>query len=199
MTSDKLTKHAELTVSVAEKFRALYEDGSPVARILDTLITSARDALSTSKLTNNATKRTLEFELADAPMLAHALQIEATTAWMSRKHDVKNRLMMYHALIEKNVAKAALLFDGEDWAEIGMALRNAETFMVTIEKRSWEESFNTWYGGVLVVLIEERRWCADTFTPFLPGAPEVLTVHAALSEIAPMDCVGSYDDLLGIS
>jgi hypothetical protein len=88
-------------------------------------------------------------------------------------------------------------FAEEAWGEMGMALAESKSFQVNIDKGHWEKEFNHWSGGYLYVQIGERRWCGNRgFDRFKPGAPEVEALCKALQEIAPMDCVGSFDNRL---
>jgi len=147
-------------------------------------------------MTNNRLKRTLEFDLADAPMLVGALSIAACTAKMCGFSKAAERLREYQKLVKEFSPPASDLFDDEAWAEIGMELSSAKTFKVTIDKLRWEQGeFNHWSGGAIVIEIGERRWYDRRMCDrFKPGAVEVEAVCRALQEIAPMDCVGSFDD-----
>jgi hypothetical protein len=148
-------------------------------------------------MTNDRTKRTLTFEVSDAPMLVHALSIAACTARMCGHPDAEKRLREYLAVIKQFEPDEAKHFAEEAWGEMGMALAQAPSFHVKIDKGRWENEFNHWSGGYLYVQIGDRQWCGNRgFDRFKPGAPEVETLCKALQEIAPMDCVGTFDNRL---
>lgn len=149
-------------------------------------------------MTNRPNTRSLEFEVSDAPMLVHALAIAACTAKMCSRPDAEQRLRKYQEIVAKFAPPEAKMFDEEVWAEMGMALVGAQRFHVKIDKSRWETEFNPWAGGVLIVEIGGKKWQDNRVVErHKPGAPEVKAVCKALQEIAPVDCVGTFDNRLG--
>lgn len=146
---------------------------------------------------NNRLKRTMEFDLADAPMLMAAVRLAACTAMMCSHKDADKKLRVYQKMFEQFVPACAARFEEEVWAEIGMALLNAESFRVTIEPRSWERDRTWWYEGVLTVYVGKKRFEAGRgISAYVKRgddeAPKAL--YEALTELAPMDCQGAWDN-----
>lgn len=145
---------------------------------------------------NKRLKRTLEFDLADAPMIAAAFRLAACTAMMCSHKDADKKLRAYEAVLKQFVPEAASHFDAERWAEIGMALIDAKDFRVTIEPRRWERDASWWREGVVVVYVGKKRFEADGMKlhGVKRGDDETIKgLHEALTELAPLDCQGAWD------
>lgn len=146
---------------------------------------------------NNRLKRTMEFDLADAPMLMAAVRLAACTAMMCGHKAADKKLRVYQQFFTQFLPEAAARFDEEAWAEIGMALLDAKEFRVTIEPKRWERDRSWWYDGVLTVYVGTKRFEADKGAkPYIrrgdDDAPRAL--YEALVELAPMDCQGAWDN-----
>lgn len=144
-------------------------------------------------MSNDRLKRTLEFDLTDAPMLAHAMRIAACTALMCGHKDAQKRLDQYQAFLAQLVPPEAKHFEEEVWAEIGMALGEAKSFRVTLCKDSWRN--HQWVReGRIVVHVDDRTFDASKgFERFGWDAPELKAVFKMLTELAPMGCEGILD------
>lgn len=145
---------------------------------------------------NKRLKRSIEFDLADAPMLMAAVRLAACQAMMSQHKDADKRLRQYQEMFAQFVPPEAERFDEETWAEIGMALLAAKTYRVTIEPKRWDKDW--WYEGDLVVYVDGRRFRADKggINHYVKkgdaGPPQAL--HDALKELAPMECESTWDN-----
>jgi hypothetical protein len=146
---------------------------------------------------NSRLKRTLEFDLTDAPMLVHALSIAAATAKMCGLKDAEQKLRAYKAILAQFVPPEAKLFEEEAWAEIGMALATSPTFLVSITRARWEhgQPLYRWSEGMVTVTMPGRQWQSDRRTLYKPGAPEFKAVFDVLSALAPIGCEGSLKDV----
>jgi hypothetical protein len=151
---------------------------------------------------NNRLKRTLEFDLTDAPIIAHAFAIAATTAMMCGAPNAKQKMIRYMEIIKQVMPVEATWFDDQHWCEIGVALGTATGFLVTILPPKWDKDFpnpskiNMYKGGIISVVIGQKVWqdnrlCKHT----LPGSSDVKALHDVLKEIAPMSCDAAYYDL----
>lgn len=144
---------------------------------------------------NARLKRTLEFDLHDAPMLVHALSIAACTAMMCGHPDAEKKLRAYKAMLAAFQPPEAKHFEPEHWAEMGEALLQAKDFHVTIIPRSFERKWSWWSEGVLAVHVQGQTFTADCgVSPYVKrgddAAPQAL--HKVLKEIASMDCAGTW-------
>lgn len=145
---------------------------------------------------NNRLKRTLEFDVADGPMLMAAVRLAACTAMMCSHRDAEKKLRVYQQMFAQHVPAAAARFDEETWAEIGMALMAATSFHVTILPKRWERDRSWWREGALAVTIDGATFLGDHgVSPYVKrgddAPPQALC--EALQELAPMDCQGSWD------
>ncbi|AFU88116.1 hypothetical protein CcrColossus_gp246 [Caulobacter phage CcrColossus] len=148
-------------------------------------------------MTNDRLKRSIEFDLTDAPMLMHAMSIAACTAMMCGQPGADKKLRAYKAVFQAFVPPEAAGFVEERWAEMGMALMTAKTFHVTVLPRSWESSKTWWSEGYLTVILDGKPYHADRgVSPYVKrgddAAPQAL--HRYLQDIAPMDCIGTWDN-----
>lgn len=144
---------------------------------------------------NGRHKRTLEFDVMDAPMLAAALRLAACTAMMCGHKDAQKRLDQYRDVVAQLVPPEAKLFDEECWAEIGMALADAPTFEVSIRATRWDPKPSRWSQGKIVVTIGKRSWENDRIQRYAPGDPTFKAVFDVLQQLAPIDCVGTLQDV----
>lgn len=144
---------------------------------------------------NQQRVRSLEFDVMDAPMIRHSLTIGANTAMLCGQPLAKDRLREYTAILDKLIPPAAALFDEERWAELGMALASASAFEVTLDAPIWSRGGrNSWnQDGQITVRIGSKEW-GSYKTDYKVGSPHIAAVHKLLSELAPMDCVGTYND-----
>lgn len=144
---------------------------------------------------NARLKRTLEFDLHDAPMLVHAMSIAACTAMMCGHPDAEKKLRAYKAMFAAFEPPEAKPFEAEHWAEMGEALLQAKTFHVTIVPRFSERGYSWWSEGYLAVQVQGRTFIANRgVKPEVKrgddSAPQAL--YKVLKEIAPMDCEGTW-------
>jgi len=146
------------------------------------------------RISNSRLKRTLEFDLSDAPAIAHALSVGASTAMLCSHPLAQQRLAQYRDEVRLLVSPEAKLFDEEVWCEIGVTLSKAEAFSVNLRRVSWAASYER--EGRIVVTIGAKRWESDSFKKFPSGAPEVEAVYNVLSELAPLSCTGTFDNQL---
>ena len=147
-------------------------------------------------MSNDRLKRTIEFDLMDAPMLVHAMMIAANTAKMCGHRDAEKKLRAYQAVLKTFVPPEAAHFDEEAWAELGMALMEAQHFHVTVTQKSWEHH-KWWSEGHLTVICQGRAYKANRGSDCYvkrgdDTAPQAL--YKVLKELAPMDCAGSWDN-----
>jgi hypothetical protein len=141
---------------------------------------------------NKRLKGTLEFDIADAPMLVHAMQIAACTAMMCGHRDAQKKLDAYKAIFQQFAPPEAKFFDEEEWAEIGMALMTAKTFHVTIAEPRWNRS-HWWSSGYVQVIVDEREFSGAAGSDLKRGAAEIEAIYNALAQLAPMNCTGTFD------
>ena len=142
-------------------------------------------------MTNNRLKRTLEFDVTDAPMLMHALRIGACTAMMCGHKDADQKMRAYEAILKQFVPEAAKMFDEEVWASMGIALTTAKAFEVTLIRDRWERQ--SWYApkGRLAVIVREKIFQAGWDHKYAFDDPALRLLYDTLTEIAPLDCVGT--------
>jgi len=162
---------------------------------------------------NKRGMRTLEFHEADAMMLAHALMLHATRAWMANNSRAMERLETYRARFEELIPAAARIFDENVWSEMAMALEHAASFSVDLVPPAGSSGF--WHGGRIEVVLEPRedapqaplsregglpaksryQWRFRSDKNDIPaGDPAIAEVFDILSELAPVGCEGKLDD-----
>jgi len=133
-------------------------------------------------------KRTLEFDLQDAPMLVHALLIGANTAMMCGNKEAQKKLRAYGKMLEPLVPPEAQHFDPEVLAEIGGALQDASFCEVSFQPQPWNKFL--FMGARLEVKIGERVWASNHRTYNVRTDMSVLeAVTQMLQEWAPLECV----------
>lgn len=141
---------------------------------------------------NRRHTRTMEFEVSDAPALMRAFSIAACTAMMCGHKGAQARLDRYKKLMAEFVPAEAKLFDEEVWCEIGIALVNAKTFRVALTQAGWHR--HHWvHDGKLTVYVDDVRFDTQGIETYRPGAPEIEAIYKVLTDLAPIDCVGTME------
>lgn len=133
---------------------------------------------------NGRRMRTIEFDEADAPMLAAAMRLAAGTAlaYGESQARARQRFKHYRQLFLKFAPPEAAMFqDEETWCEIAIAMDHADFFQVTWKKREWPNE-----GGRATVIVGDRAWTTGYSTKVTPEDSDRLV--AALSEMAPVGC-----------
>ncbi|USN14081.1 hypothetical protein KABACHOK_02450 [Brevundimonas phage vB_BpoS-Kabachok] len=157
-------------------------------------------------MSNSRNKRTIEFDVTDAPMLMQAMGLAAATAMMCGHPGARKRFDQYKAMFKAFVPPEADLFDDEDWAQMGMALAKAKAFRVIADLDRWDKAKKARgeYVGryTKLALSVEIDVGDDTYTVAAKygvklepeGDPRVRAVYDVLADLAPMDCQGSCHD-----
>ncbi len=145
--------------------------------------------------TNKRDKIVLEIDRMDVPMIRHALGIGGNTAMLCSHGKAKARFREYEAVLLPHIPPEAALFEEEAWGELGLALAKAEFFHVTLEPKDRHVKDDWWWDGHLVVTVGEERFATNPWRhPVKRGGPEAENLHRVLAELAPMDCIGSFDN-----
>lgn len=152
-------------------------------------------------MSNMQNKRTLEFDVTDAPMMLHAMQIAANTAMMCGHPSARARFQQYRDFFKSLIPAEANFFGKEVWGEIGMALATAKTFRVYLDEDNFDKMDRArgrprWnVGYCLFVQIGDTAWKAKyELRDMKAGDPRARAVHDLLQSLAPIDCVGVLDD-----
>lgn len=143
---------------------------------------------------NSRLKRTIEFDVTDALMLAHAMMIASTTAWMCGHPGARERCKKYAAMFAAHVPPAARVFDGDTWAEIGMALATGLSFQVDAESRAGHFDcliVRVFAAGGTSLRFRSKPLRGDERTRFRDGAHDatIAAVAVVLADIAPIGCI----------
>jgi hypothetical protein len=139
-------------------------------------------------MTNNKRlTRVLEFDLADAPMLLHAMRIGANTAMMCGHRDAQERLKRYGAMLKEFISPVSDIFDPECWAEIGMALADAKECRVGLAPRAHDTSWSPTL--FLSVVVDGRRFRDTSWMGYKRDSPIPEKVCEALRQLAPVNCL----------
>ncbi len=145
-------------------------------------------------MTNKRNTRTLEFDVMDAPAILHALRIGATTAMMVGGPAARKALDAYAKIVDAMVPTAAKLFQEETWSEFGIAMLSQKEFKVFVGPVSWdidrEKYWSSYSTGPIWVQFGNLRWATQNWN-YKQDGPEVKLIFDALTECAPVDCVGS--------
>lgn len=159
-------------------------------------------------MSNMKNKRTLEFDVSDAPMLIHAMQIAANTAMMCGHPDARKRFQAYRKVFEQFVPAEAAWFDEETWGDIGEALVTATGFHVYLDLTRFEKlalergERISWRAREDLDLVIDFRQGEEIVRRFKSkygfkgkaGDPRVAAVFKVLDDLAPMTCEGSFSD-----
>jgi hypothetical protein len=129
---------------------------------------------------NGSRIRTLEFDEADAAMLAYAVSVAAGTAMMSRSPEAVRRLQHYKTLLREIAPPEAKLLDREtDLCEIVIASGRAASWTIhRIREREWSSSFRA------VITVDDRIFTSSS----LIGEADFGRILGMLEGIVPMTC-----------
>lgn len=131
-------------------------------------------------MTNNNTI-TFAFSLSDLPMLAHALMIGGTTAFMCGNKDAKNRCDELRAMIEEHIPEAVKIMDDEEWVEIINCLGHSSEWSVYLDGERWR------FARYITIKIDDKCWRARRWTERGDDATDSINgLIAALEDMAPL-------------
>jgi hypothetical protein len=141
-------------------------------------------------MSDNMRKVTLEFDVCDLPMLAHAMAIARNTALMCSAPKAKARAEEIRQQFEALIPEAARVFDdgfGFSWSEIGQALltHEGDDVSVAVEPPDWRK--DRWWDekGYIVVRVGAKSWKSeDNRHPV--GGDAVKAVAALVEELRPL-------------
>lgn len=130
---------------------------------------------------NGARLRTIEFDEADAFMLARAMMIASNTALMSGGHVALRRLNHYRdQFLALSPDDAKLLDQDTDLCEIAIAVASHPAWTIhRIREREWSRTFR------VVVSVAGDRWKSSN----LVGDTEFDAIKALVESIAPPGCI----------
>lgn len=123
---------------------------------------------------------TLRFDLADAPVLMHALMVQGNLAMMGcGGPKVEGRMRHYQRIFLEACPKGyEHLRRDEDLCDIAIAMVESETWSIH-RKRRWQSSTE----GPSVITVGSKRW--ETSTLEIADHDELA---ACIQAIAPLDC-----------
>lgn len=135
-------------------------------------------------------KVTLEFDVADLPMLADSLRTTICEAMISERPRAKARAERYRTMIEALVPEPARVFDGMTWSDICIALEGAGSYSVGFEQwgSDWSRESGGRVYGIIYVAIGGRRWSSHD-TRNVRGSGALEAVRELVATMAPLDCV----------
>ena len=134
---------------------------------------------------NGRRTKTIEIDVADAPMLAGAMRLASATALMygAEQENARLRFQRYRdVFLELSPPEAALFRDEEAWAEIAVAMDAAPSFRVDWKEGSWPHRDR----GTATVAVGTRVWTTNAAPATREDAERLAK---ALEEIAPLSCV----------
>lgn len=132
-------------------------------------------------ISNGRRLKTLQYDEADAPMLASALRLGANVAFCGQNDGARARMKQYARAVMEHVPPEADFFNMQDvWSEIMMAIDASPSFEVR-----WKRAD---YGvkGTAEVVVGKRSWRTDLGSVTKDGAE---ALGDALERLAPMECV----------
>lgn len=133
---------------------------------------------------NARNKRGFEFDLADIPMIAHALSIECGT-WLGYDRATYVRAKELHDLVAKQVPSCSKHFNSEDWQDFCRRISAGAAYEVVHKPRAWRWDST---DGEIVVRIEDKEWRSRR-SDYPPGAEAIAELRAFLEEYAPMEAL----------
>jgi hypothetical protein len=134
---------------------------------------------------NGRRMRTIEFDEADAPMLAAAMRLASATALMygASQERARERYQQYRRLfLQFAPPEAAMFRNAQDWCEMAIEMDTAPDFELIWKPEGWPNQAK----GRVSVRIGERVWRTDA-DPMLREGMEGLA--AALEAMAPAGCI----------
>lgn len=138
---------------------------------------------------NGSRIMTLEFDAADAAMLAYAVSVAASTAMMSKSPEAMRRLIHYKELFRRIAPPESRLLDREtDLCEIVIASARAEGWTIhRIREHEWSSSFRA------VVTVADRTFVSAS----LVGEPDFVRIQTMVEGLMPMTCprTGRADEI----
>lgn len=140
-----------------------------------------REDLAPDRNGNGERMRVLEFDAADAMMLAHAMMIAANTAMMGGGTGTAERRLRHYRTEFLKLAHpgARHLRREEDIAEIAIAMTDADRWSIhRIKKYSSDSNF------AVEVRVGNSSWGAWSVTE-----QQYREIVAAIEEVAPMSCM----------
>lgn len=134
---------------------------------------------------NGRRMRTIEFDEADAPMLAAAMRLSSATALMYgvSQERARERYQHYRALFMQFAPPEAAMFrNGQDWCEIAIEMDTAADFELIWTRASWPDHAK----GKVSVRVGDRVWRTDAEAMSREGMEPLA---AALEAMAPAGCM----------
>lgn len=129
---------------------------------------------------NGQRVRTLEFDLADAVMLAHAVSVCGAEAMLSQAPAALRRLQHYKEFFLSLLPEDAKLFDRDtDLCEIAIMAQDSETWTIHRVRE------HTWSDGRVVVTVGGRRFVSS----WIHKAEAVDRMAAVVELLMPVTCV----------
>ncbi len=130
---------------------------------------------------NKRNTRSFDFDLADLPVVAHALSIECGS-YLGVDRAKYRRVKELHDLVAEHVPECSKLFEAEDWQEFCRLISQGTAFEVAHVRRSWGWSSEE---GSAVVRIGDKEWRSRRSD--LDPADEVLSeLRGFLEDYAPV-------------
>jgi hypothetical protein len=133
-------------------------------------------------------KVTLEFDVADLPMLADSLRTTACEAMMEGRPGARKRIKAYRQAIDALIPEAARVFDGLTWSEICLALADARHYQVGFEEWGYEWKKDGSGGGTygrIYVVVGDKRFGSHDYKHFRISLAAVADL---VHQMAPLDC-----------
>lgn len=144
-------------------------------------------------MSNGPNKRSFEYDIADAPMLLHALRIGASTAMLCGHKGAERRMRLYVQVLKDAQLPGMELFDEEVFAELGEALTLAVSYEVIVEKQGSVSSHWRAERSVAVKVTDRFGAVSTYFTDHRHQASgekleaTLVAVRRLMAELAPVD------------
>ena len=123
--------------------------------------------------------RSLEFDIADAPMLRHAMSIAVATAMMCSGAQAQARLRYYQRKFTELCPPGYQhLRREEDLSEIAIAMNDAPTWSIEFEARPWRDE------GEAIIRVGSRSWSVWSIS-----RPNLEQLTSCINAIAPLSCM----------
>jgi len=130
---------------------------------------------------NKRNSRSFDFDLADLPVVAHALSIECG-CYLGIDRAKYRRVKELHDLVAEQVPGCSALFEAEDWQEFCRAISQGASYEVAHVRRAWGWSSEE---GTGVVRIGKREWRSRR-SDLLPDDETLNELRIFLEDYAPV-------------
>lgn len=136
------------------------------------------------RMSNGRNKVTIEYDVTDLPMIAHAFLLAGNRAMMSGAPEAEARLRVLEQTIQAMIPEEARLFHALHWAEIGTALEAGSEWKVEFVETEgvWTRQIR---NGHILVTVGDKVYRSEKQVS--ANSPALEAVTNLLNDLAPIE------------